>query len=127
MIVTNFINLAYVAAAILFIFGIKMLGSAVTARRGNLFSSLGMIVAVAVTLLNENILGYKWLVLCVLIGALIGIFTAKFVKMTAMPELVALFNGFGAEAAALPRRGGVAISTHHPVVNHGFGKYARSR
>ena len=99
MIGTNFINLAYVAAAILFIFGIKMLGSAVTARRGNLFSSLGMIVAVVVTLLNENILGYKWLVLCILIGALIGIFTAKFVKMTGMPELVALFNGFGGLAS----------------------------
>jgi NAD(P) transhydrogenase subunit beta len=96
-----FINLAYVAAAILFIFGIKMLGSAATARRGNLISSLGMLLAVVVTLLDQNILGYRWLILCVLIGVIIGSFAARFVKMTGMPELVALFNGFGGLASLL--------------------------
>ena len=97
----SLINLAYVAAAILFIFGIKMLSSAATARRGNMVSSLGMLLAVVVTLLDENILGFRWLILCVLIGAIIGSFAARFVKMTGMPELVALFNGFGGLASLL--------------------------
>jgi len=97
----SLINLAYVAAAILFIFGIKMLSSAATARRGNMVSSLGMLLAVVVTLLGENILGFRWLILCVLIGTIIGSFAARFVKMTGMPELVALFNGFGGLASLL--------------------------
>ena len=98
---TSLINLAYVAAAILFVFGIKMLSSAATARRGNLVSSLGMLLAVVVTLLNKNILGYQWLIICVITGTVIGSLAAKLVKMTGMPEMVALFNGFGGLASLL--------------------------
>jgi len=96
----SIINLAYVIAATLFVFGIKMLGSAETARRGNLISGLGMLIAVVVTLLNKG-MSYQWIVAGLILGALIGGLSARLVKMTSMPELVALFNGFGGLASLL--------------------------
>lgn len=89
------INLSYIVASILFIFGIKMLGSATTARRGNLLSSMGMLLAVVVTLVDRGIIGYGMIASGLVIGAVIGAIAAKRVQMTGMPELVALFNGFG--------------------------------
>ena len=97
----SIINLAYVIAATLFVFGIKMLGSADTARRGNMISGIGMLIAVVVTLLDREILDYKWIAAGLIIGALIGGIAARVVKMTSMPELVALFNGFGGFASLL--------------------------
>ena len=98
----EFINLAYIAASILFIFGIKMLGNASTARRGNFLSSLGMLLAVVVTLLNREIItSYSLIVGGLALGASIGFIWAKRVQMTGMPELVALFNGFGGLASLL--------------------------
>ena len=94
------INLAYVASAVLFILGIRMLGSADTARKGNQLSSLGMLVAVAATLVNQG-LDYQWIAIGIGVGALIGLVAAKKVKMTSMPEMVALFNGFGGLASLL--------------------------
>jgi NAD(P) transhydrogenase subunit beta len=94
------INLVYIIASILFVIGIKMLGSARTARRGNLLSSLGMLLAIVVTLLYRE-LDYRWIVLGLVAGSLIGAFAARLVKMTAMPEMVALFNGFGGLASLL--------------------------
>jgi len=96
----DLINLAYVVAATLFVFGIKMLGSADTARRGNLISGSGMLLAVVITLLAEG-LDYKWILGGLLVGGVIGLVAARLVKMTAMPELVALFNGFGGLASLL--------------------------
>ncbi len=96
----SIINLAYVIAATLFVFGIKMLGSAETARRGNIISGLGMLIAVVVTLLNKG-MSYEWIVAGLILGALIGGISARVVKMTSMPELVALFNGFGGLASLL--------------------------
>lgn len=99
----TFTQLAYIASAILFILGMKLLGSAETARRGNLISSIGMLVAVVVTLLptGEGGLAYHWIVLGILVGAVIGFIKAKRVEMTGMPEMVALFNGFGGLASLL--------------------------
>ncbi len=97
----DLINLAYVAAAILFVFGIKMLGSADTARRGNIVSGLGMLLAVVVTLADRSILSYSWILAGLLVGASIGAVAARKVQMTGMPELVALFNGFGGLASLL--------------------------
>jgi NAD(P) transhydrogenase subunit beta len=94
------VNLAYILAAILFVFGIKMLGNASTARRGNLLSSLGMGLAVVVTLLDSE-LSYLLVAAALATGALIGFIAAKRVQMTGMPELVALFNGFGGLASLL--------------------------
>lgn len=88
------INLSYIVASVLFILGIKMLGSAGTARKGNLISSVGMLLAVVVTLLESG-LDYTWIGAGLLIGSAIGVVWAKRVQMTGMPELVALLNGFG--------------------------------
>ncbi len=96
----TFVNLSYIAAAILFVFGIKMLGNASTARRGNTLSSIGMALAVIVTLLGQG-LDYKLVLGGLAVGSAIGFVAAKRVQMTGMPELVALFNGFGGLASLL--------------------------
>jgi NAD(P) transhydrogenase subunit beta len=94
------VNLAYIAAAILFVFGIKMLGHADTARKGNRISSIGMALAIIVTLINQG-LDYKLVLGGIAVGSVIGFVAAKRVQMTGMPELVALFNGFGGLASLL--------------------------
>lgn len=96
----SLINFAYIIASILFIYGIKMLGSADTARRGNQISSLGMLIAVVAVLLTSG-MDYTWIITGLVIGSAIGVVTAKKVQMTGMPELVALFNGFGGLASLL--------------------------
>ncbi|MCP4211450.1 MAG: NAD(P)(+) transhydrogenase (Re/Si-specific) subunit beta [Halieaceae bacterium] len=96
----NFIQFAYVAAAVLFIFGLKQLGSPATARRGNLVSSVGMLVAVVAALFSHDI-DYHWILIGVAIGGSIGAAAARLVQMTSMPEMVALFNGFGGMASLL--------------------------
>ncbi len=95
------VNFAYIVASILFIFGIKMLGSAATARRGNRISAIGMLLAIVVTLLDQQILGYAWILVGIVVGSAIGVIWARKVEMTGMPELVALFNGFGGAASLL--------------------------
>ena len=94
------VNLSYIIAAILFVFGIKMLGNASTARKGNQISSFGMALAVIVTLLDSNI-DYIMVIAALMAGSAIGFIAAKRVQMTGMPELVALFNGFGGLASLL--------------------------
>jgi len=94
------LDLSYLVASILFIYGIKMLGSADTARKGNLVSAVGMLIAVVVTLLHKGI-DFTWIAIGLAAGSAIGYLAARFVKMTAMPEMVALFNGFGGLASLL--------------------------
>jgi NAD(P) transhydrogenase subunit beta len=94
------INFSYIVSAALFIFGLKMLGSPATARRGNQLSAAGMLLAIVVTLLNAG-LDYRWIILGILLGSAIGVYAAVKVEMTAMPEMVALFNGFGGLASLL--------------------------
>lgn len=94
------INIAYIVASALFILGIKMLGNAETARKGNFISAIGMLLAVIVTLMKSG-LDYPLIIAGVIIGSLIGLICAKRVQMTGMPELVALFNGFGGLASVL--------------------------
>ena len=93
-------NLVYLLAAVLFILGLKNLGSPKTARRGNLLAMLGMLLAIVVTLLDKNILDYTYIIAGMVIGAAIGAIAAKKVEMTQMPQMVALFNGFGGIASA---------------------------
>ena len=95
------INLWYVVAAALFIFGLKQLGSPATAVRGNLLSSIGMLIAVVVTLFSAEILTFQWILVAAVVGALIGAVAAQKVAMTSMPEMVALFNGSGGIASLL--------------------------
>jgi len=97
---TLLINFAYIISAGFFIFGLKMLSSPATARRGNMFSSIGMLLAIVVTLFNAG-LDYKWIALGVAVGTVIGLVAAYRVAMTSMPEMVALFNGFGGIASLL--------------------------
>jgi len=112
------INLAYVVAATLFVFGIKMLGSADTARRGNIVSGCGMLLAVVVTLLDQEILSYQWIAFGLAAGAVVGALAARLVKMTAMPEMVALFNGFGGLASLL-----VAVAEFEKIRGLGWEGY----
>jgi NAD(P) transhydrogenase subunit beta len=95
------INLSYIVAAVLFILGLKLLGNPATARRGNMLSALGMLLAVVVTLLDHAIIDYRWILLGMVIGGVVGALAARLVAMTAMPEMVALFNGFGGIASLM--------------------------
>jgi H+-translocating NAD(P) transhydrogenase subunit beta len=95
------INIAYLIAAVCFIVGLKLLSSPATARRGNQIAALGMAVAVVATLFMPG-LRNVWLILVGLaIGAVLAVFAARSVKMTAMPQMVAIFNGMGGATAAL--------------------------
>ena len=97
----DLIQLVYLIAAIAFMLGIKYLSSPATARKGNVFASIGMLLAIVTTLFNENIISYELIIAGLIIGSLIGVTLAKKVQMTAMPQMVAIFNGFGGAASAL--------------------------
>jgi len=98
---TLVVNLAYVVAAMLYILGLKMLSSPRTARMGNVISGFGMLIAVVFTLLQRGIVDFRWIGVGLFIGSVIGFFAARLVAMTAMPEMVGLFNGFGGLASML--------------------------
>jgi NAD(P) transhydrogenase subunit beta len=97
----NVVNLMYVVAAIGFIVGIKRLSSPTTARSGNLIAAAGMLVAVAFTFASPAVDSYGLILAGIAVGTVIGVVSARQVKMTAMPQMVALFNGVGGGAAAL--------------------------
>ncbi len=104
-------TLCYILGASLFIVGLKMLSSPQTARKGNCISAIGMLIAVIATLISKNIVSYHWIAIGLVIGATIGALLARFVAMTAMPEMVALLNGFGGLASFL-----VSWGMHHHEV-----------
>ncbi|MCZ6891332.1 MAG: NAD(P)(+) transhydrogenase (Re/Si-specific) subunit beta [Chloroflexi bacterium] len=97
----DLVNLAYLLAAVLFILGLRGLSHPRTAVRGNLMGATGMLLAVVVTLWNEDIVGFEVILAGVVVGALVGTLFALRVPLTAIPQLVALFNGFGGAASAL--------------------------
>jgi len=105
-------NIAYIIACILFILGIKRLTKPQTARSGNILSAIGMLIAVVTVLFERDVLdawdavdvvggAYLWILIAVVIGSVIGLVWSKKVQMTGMPELVALYNGFGGLASFL--------------------------
>jgi len=96
----NIVNLVYLLAAVLMIVGLKGLAHPRSAVRGNRMAAVGMLAAIAVTLLSGR---FEWhyIVLGIIIGSVIGAIAAIKVKMTAMPEMVGLFNGFGGGASVL--------------------------
>ncbi len=96
-----FIQLCYLLASTLFIFGIKGLAHPRTAARGNLFGALGMLVAVVATFLNRSLVSYSLIFAGMLLGSAIGVPLALKVSMTAMPQMVALLNGFGGGSSVL--------------------------
>ena len=94
------INLAYLVASVLFIVGLKGLTHPRTAVRGNSLAAAAMLLAAGVTLFNKG-LRYDLIIAAVAIGSVIGVALAVKIEMTAMPQLVAVFNGFGGGASAL--------------------------
>ncbi|MBW3593339.1 MAG: NAD(P)(+) transhydrogenase (Re/Si-specific) subunit beta [Actinobacteria bacterium] len=97
----NIINLVYAVAAILMIIGIKRLSHPTTARSGNVVAAAGLALAIVVTFFSPAIESYWLIAVGIAVGTVIGVASARRVRMTAMPQMVALFNGVGGGAAAL--------------------------
>jgi H+-translocating NAD(P) transhydrogenase subunit beta len=95
----HWLNIAYLIAASLFVFGIKGLTKPRTAVRGNQMAALGMFIACVVTLFHLKIVSYEFIIAGVVLGAVIGAVMAIRVKMTSMPQMIALLNGFGGGAS----------------------------
>lgn len=104
------IELAYIFSSILFILGLRDLSSPKTARRGNLLAMSAMLMAIIVTLTKNEIIDFKFIITGLVIGSAIGAIMARKVHMTAMPQMVALFNGLGGGASAF-----VALSEYYRV------------
>ncbi len=114
------VNAGYLIASVCFIMSLKLMNSPKTARKGNLLATFGMTLAIFVTFLNPRMHSFTWVVIGLAIGTIIGWISAKRVQMTAMPQLVAIFNGVGGGAVALVAlieyRSGIASGTHLVVV-----------
>ena len=95
------LDLVYVGSAVLFVFGLKQLGSPVTARRGNGLASTAMLLAIVATLFDRQILTWELIAAGLILGSLVGVVLARTVKMTDMPQLVGVFNGLGGGASGL--------------------------
>jgi len=95
------IEITYLISSIFFIFGIKKLGSPKTARQGNLFAAIGMALAIIVTLLDQHVVTFEWILIGAIVGSAIGVLMATKVQMTGMPQMVGLLNGFGGGASTL--------------------------
>ena len=108
------ISAAYIVAFSCFILGLRFLNHPRSARRGNLLAAVGMTIAIVATLLDEGIGDYGLIVLGVVVGTVIGVPAARAVKMTAMPQMVALFNGVGGGAVAL-----IAWAEYREALAHG--------
>lgn len=104
---SNLVQIAYLISSILFIIGIKLLGKTKDARKGNIISAVGMLLAIVATLVNLDLATFPEMLAAMLLGGAIGLFYARKVEMTQIPEMVALFNGFGGLASL-----GVALSDH---------------
>jgi len=104
------IEITYLVSSILFIYGIKMLSSPKTARKGNLYAAIGMFLAIAATLVDQNVLTYEWIIIGAIIGSLVGALLAFKTPMTGMPQMVGMLNGFGGGASTL-----VALSEYFKI------------
>ncbi|HKA25972.1 MAG TPA: NAD(P)(+) transhydrogenase (Re/Si-specific) subunit beta [Gaiellaceae bacterium] len=103
-------NFAYLATIVAFILALKFLSHPSTARRGNWIGAVGMVIAIAVTFAQKSVVSYWEIIVGMAIGGSFGAVAARRVKMTAMPQMVALFNGVGGGAAAL-----IALAEFHNI------------
>ncbi len=110
------IKLLYLLAAVMFILGLKRLSSPATARSGNTMASVGMLIAIVVTLVFQEIVGWREILIGMIVGSVVGGVFARTVKMTGMPQMVALLNGFGGGASAL-----VASAEYYRYLEAGQG------
>ena len=110
----DFINVCYIVAFTLFILGIRQLTHPRTARRGNVVAAVGMAIAVIATLLKTEVGDYGLIALWAAVGTIVGVPAARAVKMTAMPQMVALFNGVGGGAVAL-----ISFVEYREALEHG--------
>ena len=108
------IDLVYLFAAVLFIEGLRRLASPKTARRGNLISAIGMLIAIVATLFDQHIVSYQLIIVGIIVGGAIGAWMARSVAMTSMPQMVGILNGFGGGASAL-----VAGAEWHRLIQPG--------
>jgi NAD(P) transhydrogenase subunit beta len=108
------IQAAYLVAVSLFIMGLQKLSSPATARKGNFLSACGMFVAVVATMFKSQVISYEYILAGIVLGAIIGAIAATKVEMTSMPQLVALFNGFGGAGSTL-----VAMGEYFKIVGDG--------
>jgi len=123
---SELVNIAYLVAASLFIFGLKGLSHPRTAVRGNLLGAIGMLIAILVTLLNKQIISYELIIVGFILGGAIGAVLAIRIQMTAVPQLVALFNGFGGGASVLVA-GAAYIETVSSTPNAGLTTHLSSQ
>jgi len=112
--VTNVREAAYIIAAILFIVGVMRLRTPATARSGNIMAAIGMVIAVIFTVIGTSLGNLILLIVVFLVAAAIGTYSSRAVKMTAMPQMVAAFNGMGGGAAAM-----IALSEALQALGHG--------
>ena len=110
----TFLELSYLVAAVLFIVGLKWMATPQKAGAGNRLSAMGMLIAIAATLFDRQILGYGTIMAGMAVGAALGLWLGRVVKMTAMPQMVAILNGFGGGASLL-----VAAAEWHRLVQPG--------
>lgn len=115
----DILTLCYLIASVTFILGLKMLSSPASARKGNLIAAGGMAIAIFATIFlyqddtGNKLHNYEWIFGGIIIGAVIGTLAAKKVRMTAMPEMVSMFNGMGGACAAL-----ISIVEFNHLMNH---------
>src|SRR5580765_3948524 len=115
----DILTICYLLGSVTFILGLKMLSNPATARRGNLIAAFGMSIAILGTIFlyrddeGNRLHNYGWIFGGILIGGTIGTLAAKKVKMTAMPEMVSMFNGMGGACAAL-----ISIVEFNRLINH---------
>jgi NAD(P) transhydrogenase subunit beta len=95
------IEITYLISSILFIIGIKYLGSPKTARKGNFYAALGMFLAIVATLIDQEVLTYEWIIIGAVVGSFVGLLLAIKTPMTGMPQMVGMLNGFGGGASTL--------------------------
>ena len=118
----NFVQLSYVVAAVLFILGLRSLTHADKARRGMQLAAVGMLVAVCGTLVNHDIVDYRWIIAGLILGTLIGYPLGMWVPTTALPQRIAMSLSFGALAATL-----VGVSEYHNAFHGGDGSIETAR
>lgn len=116
----NILTLCYLIGSVTFILGLKMLSHPETARKGNLIAAFGMAIAIVGTIFlyeeaGEKLHNYGWIFAALVVGSVVGTVTAKKVKMTAMPEMVSLFNGMGGACAML-----ISVMEFKHITDHAF-------